>query len=267
MRRSLEHGWSLPPYRGRWFSAEGVVSALFAHASARTRLLVFSHVTSPTAVVLPAEAICRRARELGLTVCIDGPHAVGMRPLDLAALDCDYYATSCHKWLSAPIGSGFLYVHSRAQVSIRTPVISWGKPAGDEKTWRDELVWLGTRDPAALLAIPAAIDFMTQVGWDEFRAHGHGLARLGRERRSSELTGLEPLVPDNAAEWYGTMISLPLPPGQDQSLQRSLWERYRIEPKPVTRWHDRWWIRPSCHLYTRPEDIERLVEALRELWA
>ena len=240
-------------------SADEVVAALFNHATPRTRLLVFSHVTSPTAVVLPAEAICRRARELGLTVCVDGPHAIGMRPLDLAALDCDYYAASCHKWLSAPIGSGFLYVHPRVQAGIRSPVVSWGKPLGEVKSWRDELVWLGTRDPSSLLAIPAALDFFETVGWDEFRAHGHGLARLAREK-ISELTGLEPLVPDSA-DWYGTMISLPLPAAIGPSLQRSLWERHRIEI-PLTQWQDRWWIRPSCHLYTREADIERLVAAL-----
>jgi len=243
-------------------SADEVVAALFACATPRTRLLVFSHVTSPTAVVLPAEAICRRARELGLAVCIDGPHAIGMRPLDLAALDCDYYAASCHKWLSAPIGSGFLYVHPRAQTGIRSPVVSWGKPFGEVKTWRDELVWLGTRDPSALLAIPAAVDFFEAVGWEEFRAHGHALARLAREK-IGELTGLEPLVPDSV-DWYGSMISLPMPAGVDQSLQRTLWEQHRIEI-PLTLWQDRWWIRPSCHLYTLSEDIERLVDALRGL--
>ncbi len=243
-------------------SADEVVAALFACATPRTKLLVFSHVTSPTAVVLPAEAICRRARELGLAICIDGPHAIGMRPLNLATLDCDFYAASCHKWLSAPIGSGFLYVHPRAQTGIRSPVISWGKPFGQVKTWRDELVWLGTRDPSALLTIPAALDFFAAVGWEDFRAHGHALARLAREK-ISELTGLEPLVPDSV-DWYGSMISLPMPTVDGPALQRNLWEQHQIEI-PLTQWQDRWWIRPSCHLYTRAADIERLVEALRGL--
>jgi isopenicillin-N epimerase len=243
-------------------SSEEVVAAIFAHASPRTRLLVFSHVSSPTAVVLPAQAICRRARKLGLAVCIDGPHAVGMRPLNLAAHDCDYYAASCHKWLSAPLGSGFLYVHPRAQQGIRSPIVSWGTPPGKVKTWRDELVWLGTRDLSSMLAIPAALDFFDEVGWDDFREHGHSLAQLAREKISA-VTELSPLVPDSL-EWYGSMISLPVPPGFDQSLQVNLWERYRIEI-PLTLWQDRWWIRPSCHLYTRVEDIDRLVNALRAL--
>ena len=164
--------------------------------------------------------------------------------------------------MSAPIGSGFLYVHPRAQAGIRSPVVSWGKPYGDVKTWRDELVWLGTRDLSSLLSIPAALDFLEGVGCEEFRAHGHSLSRLAREKIGA-LTGLEPLVPDSD-EWYGTMISLPIPPGHGPTLQQTLWERYRIEI-PLTHWQDRWWIRPSCHLYTRAEDIQRLVDALREI--
>jgi isopenicillin-N epimerase len=243
-------------------SAEETADALVSAATSRTRLVVFSHVTSPTAVVLPAEAICRRARAAGLTVCIDGPHAVGMLPLDLARLDCDYYTASCHKWLSAPLGSGFLYVHPRNQASVRPAIVSWGKPMAAAPSWRDEFVWQGTRDPSAALSIPAALDFFESVGWEAFRAHTHEMASIAR-RLITEVTGLEPLVPDSP-DWYASMISLPLPAGSEPSLQTALWERYRIEI-PLTPWKGRVWIRPSCHLYTRLEHLELLARALREL--
>ena len=134
-------------------SAEQVVTAIMAGATERTKLLVFSHVTSPTAIVFPAAEICKAARSRGLPVCIDGPHALAMRPLEIDELDCDFYATSCHKWLSAPFGSGFLYVHPRRQAELRPSVLSWGRPLhGESASWRDEFNWVGTRDPSAFLA-------------------------------------------------------------------------------------------------------------------
>jgi isopenicillin-N epimerase len=242
---------------------EQLIDDVLRGVTPRTRLLVFSHVTSPTAIVFPAEALCRAARQLGLMVCIDGPHALAMRDIDLDGLDCDYYMASCHKWLCAPFGSGFLYVHPRNQSSVQPAILSWGRhpPWQRDLTWRDEFTWLGTRDPAAWLAVPVAIDFMIEnVGLDVFRGHTHAMARFARER-IGELTGLAPLVPDDAA-WYGSMISLPLPPGDAQTLHEALWRR-KIEV-PIVDWQGQRLVRVSCHLYTQAQEIERLLAALRE---
>lgn len=243
-------------------TAEEVVDALFAGATPRTRLLVASHVTSPTAVVLPVEAICRRAQAAGIRTCIDGPHAVAMLPLDLAALGCDYYTASCHKWLSAPFGSGFLYVAPQHQAAVEPAVMSWGRLPHQPLGWQSEFHWLGTRDPAAMLAIPRAIEFLESVGLETFRARTHALARLAREQLTA-WSGQETLVPDSP-EWYGSMITLPLPDGPALPLQQALWERHRIEI-PVIEWNGRRWIRPSCHLYTQEADLDRLRVALHDL--
>jgi isopenicillin-N epimerase len=241
-----------------------VVEQLFSRATSRTRLVVFSHITSPTAVILPALAICQEARRRGIPVCIDGPHAPLQTALDLSALDCDYYAASCHKWLCAPFGSGFLYVNERARETIQPLVVSWGTrfPPRDQASLQDEFTWLGTRDPSAFLAIPAALDFCERAGVEHFRQHSHALARRARQLLT-DMTGLEPLVADDAA-WYGSMISLPLPDGDAPWLQRSLWERHRIEV-PIVAWEGRRFVRPSCHWYTRAGDLQLLAEAIREL--
>jgi len=77
------------------------------------------------------------------------------------------------------------------------------------------------------------------------------------------MTGLEPLVPDDPA-WYGSMIALPLPGNDAKGLQNALWERYHIEVLVVP-WQGGRLLRPSCHAYTRREDLDLLVRAVREL--
>ncbi len=239
-----------------------VVEAVLAAVTSRTRLVVLSHITSPTALVFPVEELCQRLRERGVAVCIDGPHALAVLPLELEKLDCDYYTASCHKWLSAPIGSGFLYVHPRRQTSMQPPVLSWGRPAPKSApTWRDEFTWSGTRDLSAFLSVPKAIEFMEAAGLAAFRRRGHELARLARAR-VSEFTGLEPLVPDDQS-WYGTMAAMPLPPGDAEGLHQTLRHKHGVEI-PVFDWQGQRLIRISCHWYNTEQDIDRLIAALRE---
>lgn len=244
-------------------SADQVVDAIIAETNGRTRLLVVSHITSPTAITLPVAQIVEEARHRGIRVCVDGPHALAQLPLDLDGLGCDFYCASCHKWLSAPFGSGFLYVAPVHHEQIQPPLLSWGRLLPNSvDAWSDEFIWSGTRDPSAYLSVPAAIEFLQRVGEAEFREVTHGLAQYARERLV-DLVGDDPIVPDSSL-WYGSMAQVPLPPGDAVELQSKLWSEYAIEV-PIVQWHDRRWIRVSCHLYNRREDIDLLVEALGRL--
>lgn len=244
-------------------TADDVVDAILGGMTPQTRLLVVSHITSPTAMTLPVRQIARQAQAQGVAVCIDGPHAVAQIPLEIDQLNCDFYAASCHKWLCAPFGSGFLYVHPRRQNDVRPVVLSWGKLEPNKPArWDDEFQWLGTRDPSALLAVPAAIDFLQQAGVDSFRRRTHYLAGYARAE-IQKLCDLPPIVPDDPS-WYASMAHVPLPPGEALPLQVKLWKSYGIEV-PVIDFAGRRWIRVSCHLYTQKEDIDRLVAALQQL--
>ena len=244
-------------------SAEQVVEDVVSQVTSRTRLAVFSHITSATAVTLPAAELCRALRVEGVPVCIDGPHALAMVDLDLDALDCDYYTASCHKWLSAPFGSGFLYVHPRRQQQVEPLVVSWGRPlSGATGSWRDEFHWSGTSDPTPYLTVPAAIGFLQRVGLEGFRGRTHELARYARQRVES-LAHCRPLYPDDR-NWYGSMVAIPLRKQSLERLQRGLWEQHQIE----VAWHE--WneaplLRVSCHLYNTQRDIDHLVDALQAL--
>jgi isopenicillin-N epimerase len=270
-------------------TVEETVAAIFAAVTGRTRLIVVSHITSPTAVIFPVQAICDEARRRGIAVAIDGPHAIAQLPVNIDGLGCDFYTASCHKWLSAPFGSGFLYVAPRHQALVRPPVLSWGRiPPTKINSWSDEFVWAGTRDSSAYLAVPAAIEFLQQVGLEAFRARTHWLARYAR-RKLVELTGLEPMVPDDPA-WYGSMAHVPLPPpwptlpasasdagsvrhGRadegcpvSNPLQHTIWRELGIEV-PIIEFRGTRYIRVSCHLYNDTSQIDQLAAGLGKLVA
>lgn len=241
-------------------SVDQVVDKLAAAFTPRTKLLVVSHITSPTAVTMPVREICQRAQREGVPVCIDGPHAIAQVPVALDELGCAFYTASCHKWLSAPLGSGFLYVHPSWQQRVEPVVLSWGRIDGEgPKGWADEFVWSGTRDNAAFLAIGAAIDYLENVGLDAFRARSHHLAKYVRSQLAQFSDEL-PIAPDDP-QWYTCMAHAPLPPGDARGLQRALWERHRIEV-PIIDFGGRRWIRVSSHLYTQREQLDRLIVAL-----
>jgi isopenicillin-N epimerase len=246
-------------------SVDEAVTALLAQATEKTRLLVVSHITSPTAITLPVAEVCRAAQARGIAVCIDGPHAVAQVPLAIEDLGCDFYTASCHKWLSAPFGSGFLSVAPRWQARIRPPVLSWGRLLPNQPaSWSEEFLWSGTRDPSAQLAIPAAIGFLEAFGLDRFRSETHALARYARQRLVEQFQ-LPPIVPDDSA-WYGAMAHVPLPPGDANGLQRALWQQYRIEV-PIVDFRGGRYVRVSCHLYNTPAQVDLLCQALGELLA
>jgi len=239
----------------------------------RTKLIVISHVTSATAAIFPVQEICHAARRMKIPVCIDGPHAIGMVPVNLDVIDCDFYCASCHKWLSATFGTGFLYVAPRWQHRVKPAIISWGgSVSGQEPSWQDEFNWIGTRDLSGVLAIPEAIRCLKEHGWERFRNETHQLVQHGAERISS-LTGLDPLINDHTT-WNASMITLPVPGivengeqhGRRDPLQNTLWNRYQIEV-PVFTWKNRRFLRISCHLYNTTDDVDHLLNALEECFA
>lgn len=245
--------------------ASEVIETLFGGVTDRTRAIFISHITSPTGLIFPVEEICQLARQAGLLTIVDGAHAPGQIPLDLTAIGADIYTGACHKWLCAPKGSAFLFARKQVQTWLEPLVVSWGYESErpGESQFIDYHEWQGTRDLAAFLSVPAAIEFQEQQNWAEVRRECHELASRTRQRIHA-LTGFEPICPDDST-WFGQMFSAPLPGKVAvEELKSRLYEEYRIEA-PVFPWGDRKMLRVSVQAYNQPSDLDDLLEALTEL--
>jgi isopenicillin-N epimerase len=155
-------------------------SAVVDGMTDRTRVLFLSHITSATALVFPIEKSVAAAKARGIWTVIDGAHTPGHIPLDLTALNADFYAGNCHKWMMAPKGSAFLYVQPQLQHLINPLVISHGwtdaanlpdsKGPFGNSGFIDGLEVQGTRDPTGWLTVPDAIAFTQEHHWQQVAA-------------------------------------------------------------------------------------------------
>ncbi len=255
------------PLRG----AEEVVEPVLAALTPRTRLALLDHVTSPTGLVFPIERLVRELAARGVDTLVDGAHALGMLPLELARLGAAYYTANAHKWLCAPKGAAFLFVRRDRQQQIHPLVISHGYDP-DGGAFRAEFDWTGTVDPSAWLTIPACLTFLGNLlpgGFAALMAQNHALALRARSILCEAVAAALP-CPD---EMIGAIASVPLPkaePGSpaDALDQEGLTDWFRS--RGIETWTSAWpsrsdrLIRASAQIYNTEAQYRRLAGALRE---
>jgi isopenicillin-N epimerase len=193
-----------------------------------------------------------------------------MVPLALDDMGCDFYGGNCHKWLLAPMGCGFLYMGAGNEGRLQPLQVSWGyQPDHHRLDERDEygstprirfLEFEGTRDLCPWLAVPKAIDFQEEIGWERIRCHNEELVQYTRERMGNG-AGMQLRTPVHT-DLHGFMTAFRLPAKTDaKALRQFLWHRHRIEA-PVIERPDGLLIRVSTHFYNSKEEVERLAEVL-----
>jgi isopenicillin-N epimerase len=247
-----------------------IVDAAAASFSDRTRILFFSHVLSPTGMVLPARELCALARRHGVMSVVDGAHAPAFLPVDLATIGADFYGANCHKWLLAPTGSGFLYLGADDIDWIEPLQVSWGwqqngnlgpdecDEFGSTPRIR-RLEFEGTRDVCPWLVVPEAIDFQDRLGWERIECRRRELSAHVRRR----FAFLPLATPENPA-LCGAMTAFQLPPRLDaQRLRELAWKEGKIEMQIVER-PDELLLRVSTPFYVTEDEIDRLADRLPE---
>jgi isopenicillin-N epimerase len=257
---------------------EEIVEAVLSAVTPRTRLALVSHVTSPTALVLPIETIVQELDRLGVDTIVDAAHAPGMVQIDLDALGAAYWTGNGHKWLCGPKGSGMLHVRGDRHELIRPLVTSHGRndPRTDRTRLRKEFDWQGTSDPTAFLALAEAIRFVGTLdpgGWDGLMAANRAMALAARDDLEAAI-GVDPIAPP---ELIGSMAAIRLPAlatdAEAEALNLSLYTEDRIEV-PIVAWPVRGArdsvadapslvaVRISAQRYNEPADYEWLAAAL-----
>jgi isopenicillin-N epimerase len=244
-----------------------VAGRLMAAVTSRTRLVFLSHITSTTALTLPAAQVCAAARERGVPTLVDGAHAPGQIELDLDAIGADFYVGNCHKWMCAPKGSAFLHARPERQDGLHATVTSWGyaEDLGGHSGFdaylgrtgfERRLQWQGTRDLSAWLAVPAAIEFQQRHDWSSVRGRCHALAREALQALTAR-HGLAPIADDT--DW-AQMVAIPVPPQDPEALRRRLFDESGIEI-PVTIHAGQVFVRLSVQGYNTRDDLGRLLDA------
>jgi isopenicillin-N epimerase len=253
-----------------------IVEAAIRELSPRTKVLFFSHVLSPTGMVLPAAELCAEARRRRILTVVDGAHAPALLPLDIDAIGADYYCGNLHKWLLAPMGTGFLAVRDWSR-HLEPLTVSWGykpdaypireqqqsdgpdAPDSFGSTRRTRyLEFEGTKDVCPWLATPEAIDFQANLGWGAIRDRQAELADYCRTRFLP--LGYRLATPaDRRLSTAMTAFELPKTTNVTK-LRTDLWS-HRIEV-PINERPDRVLFRVSHHFYTTETEIDRLAELL-----
>jgi isopenicillin-N epimerase len=247
-------------------SEEEIMEQFWQGVTPHTKAIYLSHITSATALCMPVEEICRRARAAGILTIVDAAHAPGQIPFDLQQLGADVVFGNCHKWMLAPKGSAFFFVRKEIQGLVQPFVVSWGSHPTSETTtgsrFVDILQWTGTKDPTAALTVPTAIQFMDDHDWEAVRWECHMLLRQAIER-ICDLTHLSPPYPLES-DFYHQMGIAPLPASNLTVLKSRLYDEYKIEV-PLTQWQDKQFIRISIQGYNTQENVDALLHALETL--
>jgi isopenicillin-N epimerase len=236
--------------------AEGVIAALEAAITPRTRLAVLDHITSPSALVLPVDRMVAACHARGVPVLVDGAHGPGQVELNLPAIGADWYVGNCHKWLCAPKGAAFIWAAPDRQQGLHPVTISHGY----DKGFHEEFDWTGTRDFSAFLAVPAAIDFHARLGGAALRERNAALAAeatgLLARRLNTEVGTTGPLA--------GAMGVARLPVAGEVGSERAEALRAKLldagTDAPLHVIAGGIWLRLSAFAYNELADYERLAE-------
>ncbi|HXW04201.1 MAG TPA: aminotransferase class V-fold PLP-dependent enzyme [Vicinamibacterales bacterium] len=239
------------PHPGADYYVEVVRKAL----SSRTKVLAFTHMTSPVGDVMPAAEMCRLARERGVLSMVDGAQSFGLMDVDLSAIQPDFYSGSAHKWPCGPKEAGVLFVSARVQDRLWPTIYSaYPGAVGFSRSFEG----FGQRDDAAIVAFGEAIAFQDKVGRASVEARArqlttallHGLAKIPGVRLWTST------VPERRAA-----VASFQPGAEDpQKLATALYDSDRIGC--ATLGGQQPGLRFSPHLYNTAAEVDRVLAAV-----
>jgi selenocysteine lyase/cysteine desulfurase len=246
----------------------GNVARIATLLTKRTRVVQISHVTAPTGIVMPVEAIGRLCRERGVWFHIDGAQSAGMLPFSLHAIGCDSFATSGHKWIGGPLETGVLFVRRERLDEVQPTHVA---------AYSGELDFLpgslrlaptairyeyGTRSAAAIVGLAEAMRLQERIGRDRIASRGRELAGLIRAGLA-KLPGVEILTP-SSVEASGAMVTFRTRQVPQDRLFERLLKDHAIRCRPVTEQKLNA-LRVSTHVFNTRAECDALVTHVGEI--
>ena len=222
-----------------------------------TRVVCVSHVTFTTGTVLPIPELSTRCAERGIAFAVDGAHPPGMIEIDLARVAGDFYASSPHKWLLAPQGSGLLYLTERWRTELWPTLASGGWD--DRSLGAHRLNHMGTLDASRLAGLLSAVEFVRAVGMDRIE----GRVRYLRGRLEEGVRGIPGVfvATPEAEELKAGKLSFSIDGVDSSALQRHLAREANVRTRVIGE-YDYGWMRLSTHLYNTPAEVDRVLDLL-----
>jgi selenocysteine lyase/cysteine desulfurase len=238
-------------------SREELLQTILDALSPETRVLSLSHVTFTTGTLLPVEEVAELCRERGIIFVVDGAHPPGMMKVDLDSWAPDFYATSPHKWLLAPQGTGLLVVGEAWRTRLWPTLASGGWD--DLELGAQRLNHLGTFDASRMAGLLAAVEFMNAVGMERIESRVRYL-RAYLEEGIRALPGVTVVTPTQESMKAG-IVSFSLEGIDSLELQRHMASVAKIRTRVIGE-YDYGWMRLSTHLYNYPGEVDRTLEVL-----
>jgi len=239
-------------------SDEEIVQLYESVITSKTKLLMVCHIINITGHILPVRKICDMAHSKGVSVMVDGAHAFGHFTFSMKDLDCDFYGSSLHKWLSVPLGAGILYAKKSAIPKV-WPLLAEGERESDDIS---RLNHIGTHPVHTDLAVANAIDFHNMIG---------------PKRKEERLRYLQTYWTSKVRDIPGVVVNTPRDPARycgignvgvegmkPKDFADTLMEKYKIYTVAIdgAGVHG---CRISPNVYTTPKELDVLVKACMEL--
>lgn len=233
---------------------QAIVDRFAKAITPRTRVLSFSHLLSSTGLRMPVAELSALAKSRGCLSVVDGAQAVGGIAVNVKALGCDVYATSGHKWLLAPKGTGLLYLSKAIGKAVDPIALESGRAAYSASS--------GVTSLPSVLGMDAAFDYMNTIGIG--RVEAHNLALRHRLFAALQLVPKVRVVSAEAGPTTSPLLTFELPANVESGAFRAkMHETHRIQLKGVPKqWLNG--IRVSTHLFNTEQDVDALVTALRK---
>jgi selenocysteine lyase/cysteine desulfurase len=237
---------------------EEIISLYEKQITDKTKLIMICHMVNISGQVLPVKKICDMAHKHGVEVLVDGAHSFAHIDFKVPDLGCDYFGTSLHKWLSTPLGAGFLYV-KKEKIKNLWPIF------GERELPEDDIMRLnhtGTKPVHVDLGISNAIDFHNTIGGERKEKR----LRFLKEYWTNKVKDNPKIIINTPwqKERYGAIASVLIEGMTAREIEIELFDKYNIHVVRVKR--------PNVHgcrvtpsLYTSTDDLDKLVAALEQM--